>query len=124
MNLTLEQLKEKIDQFVKERDWHQFHSPKNLSINLACEAAELMELFKWWPEQQSYEIVKDKRIEVEHELADIIIGALAFAVSANINPTQAILTKLEDIKEKYPVDQAKGKAHKYTEYKKNKKSNN
>ena len=111
-------LQEKIAQLVKERDWEKFHSPKNVSIDIAGEAAELMEHFKWLNDQESFEILNKKRKEIEEEIADVFISALSFCNATHIDPEKVILAKLEEIKAKYPVDQVKGKSLKYTEYKK------
>jgi len=116
--MNLKELTEKVSQLIEDRDWSKFHSPKNVSIDIAGEAAELMEHFKWLDNQESYEILENKRKEIEQEIADIFISALAFCIATNIDPEKVILEKLEEIKTKYPVEKVKGKPFKYTEYKK------
>ena len=75
---TINELKLKVAHFMKERDWNQFHNPKNLSVSLSCEAAELMEIFVWSPEATSQKTFEAKRTEAEHEVADIFFNLLEF----------------------------------------------
>ncbi len=112
---TVAQLKERFKQFVDERDWNQFHTPKNLSMGIACEAAELMEIFQWASPADEKQIFEKKRTEIEHELADVVIYALAFANQNNIDLTSVIENKLKHNAEKYPIEKAKSRATKYTE---------
>ena len=116
--ITLDEIKQKIKQFVKERDWEQYHSPKNLSMSIAIEAAELMEHFQWLTIEQSKELLRDnkKREEIEDELADITIFILDFCNMFNIDIEKSILRKLNKSAKKYPAHIVKGKAHKYTYY--------
>ncbi len=111
-------LKDKVAQFVTEREWNQFHSPKNLSMAIATEAAELMDLFRWDTTEESYEMKPEKKELVEDELADVIVAALAFANVTNIDITSAIERKMKKTAAKYPIEKVKGKNHKYTHYKK------
>ena len=108
---TLYTLKDAVEHFVKERDWSQFHSPKNLSMALAIEASELMDLFKWDTEKDSKEKMSKgtSRKEATDELADIMIYAIAFANRNKIDITSAIEKKMIKNKKKYPVDQYKGR---------------
>jgi NTP pyrophosphatase (non-canonical NTP hydrolase) len=109
---TIGDLRTQVEAFVTERDWTQFHSLKNLSMAIAVEAAELMEHFMWDNENS----MEDKRTEIEHELADIIIASFAFANRCNIDVTTALLRKLDLNKKKYPIEKAKGQSDKYTAY--------
>ena len=111
---TLAELKKMVQEFVSERTWEQFHTPKNLSIKLAVEAAELMEKFEWLDNQESYDELDKERQEIEHELADVLVVALCFANVAHIDVSKAIERKLALNKEKYPVEKSKGKRVKYT----------
>jgi NTP pyrophosphatase (non-canonical NTP hydrolase) len=113
---TIQQLKAAADAVVAERDWHQFHNPKNLSMQVACEAAELMEHLTWVDGTQSFEEVEKYRDEVEQELADVVISALLFANACKIDVSSAVIRKLEITRKKYPIDQAKGRATKYTKF--------
>ncbi|MFH1500182.1 MAG: nucleotide pyrophosphohydrolase [Verrucomicrobiota bacterium] len=114
---TLAEIKARILAFAKERDWEQFHAPKNLSMALAAEASELMEHFLWATSEASREIVNDpaKRAKIEEELSDVIIYALEFANMTGIDVAKAIETKMAANAAKYPVEKAKGRSEKYTE---------
>lgn len=109
-----------VAEFVEEREWNQFHAPKNLSIDIAVEAAELMELFMWCTTEGSFEVLKERNQDVNDEFADVLIGLLAFANAAKIDVGLAFTQKLEKTKKKYPVDMVRGKSDKYTHYVKNK----
>lgn len=110
-------LKQRILCFAQERDWEQFHSPKNLSMALAAEAAELMEHFLWATPEASKAIAQDtaKRKKIEEELADVVIYALEFANMTGIDVAAVIEAKMEANAAKYPVEKAKGRSDKYTE---------
>jgi NTP pyrophosphatase (non-canonical NTP hydrolase) len=114
---TLADLKQRVLAFVRERDWEQFHSPKNLSMALAAEAAELMEHFLWVEPAVSQARVGEpaRRREIEAELADVVIYALEFANIAGIDLAGAVDAKLAANAKKYPVEKARGRADKYTE---------
>ena len=107
---TVQDLKTVVEDFVEERDWAQFHSPKNLSMALAIEASELMDLFKWKTVEEAQEEMKDKLLEdATDELADIMIYAIAFANRNGIDIAKAVTSKTEKNKAKYPADKFKGK---------------
>ena len=112
----LEILRETVRQFAAERDWDQFHSPKNLSMALVVEAAELVEHFQWLTEKQSADLSPDKRIEVEAEMADILIYLIRLADKLNVNLVQAVECKIKDNESKYPSEKVRGSAKKYTDY--------
>lgn len=116
--IPLKYLKSKIKKFVKDRDWEQYHSPKNLSMSIAIEAAELMEHFQWLTIEQSKRLLKDKKKkeEIEEELADIAIFILDFCNMFDIDIEKSIAKKLEKTAKKYPTHLVRGKAHKYTYY--------
>ena len=116
---TLADLKTRVLAFARERDWEQFHAPKNLSMALAAEAGELMEHFLWATPEQSAAVAKDpaKRRKIEDELADVVIYALEFANIAGMDVAAAIERKMADNAKKYPVEKAKGRSDKYTELK-------
>jgi NTP pyrophosphatase (non-canonical NTP hydrolase) len=116
-NTTLQALKAIASQFVLERDWRQYHGAKNISMNLAVEAAELMELFTWVKDKHGAEkIVQEKREAVKHELADILFSLLIFADEYNIDLAEAFKEKMIHNAEKYPVELCKGINKKYNEY--------
>jgi NTP pyrophosphatase (non-canonical NTP hydrolase) len=108
---TVAELREVISRFVDERDWNQFHSPKNLSMSLAIEAAELMEHFQWISTEASRSIGADadKLTEVADELSDIICYALAIANELEIDVSQALRSKMEKNAIKYPVREYRGR---------------
>jgi NTP pyrophosphatase (non-canonical NTP hydrolase) len=111
------ELKKRILAFARERDWEQFHAPKNLSMALAAEAAELMEHFLWASPEKSREIAGDpaKRQMIAEELADVVIYALEFANSTGLDVAGAIEAKMAANARKYPVEKARGRADKYNE---------
>ena len=112
----LNTLKQRLREFAEERDWGQFHSPKNLSMALSAEVAEIVEHFQWLTEEQSKNLPKDKLEEVETELADTLIYLIRLADKLDINLITAAQRKIEVNELKYPVEKAKGSAKKYTEY--------
>lgn len=114
---TLAKLKTKVLAFARERDWEQFHAPKNLSMALAAEAGELMEHFLWGTPEESRVQVREKKLrtKVEEELADVVIYALEFANMTGIDVAAAIESKMAANARKYPVEKARGRSVKYTE---------
>ncbi len=112
------ELKQRVLAFAHARDWEQFHSPKNLSMALAAEAAELMENFLWMsPEDSRSAVGADarRREMIEDELADVVIYALQFANQTGIDVAAAIAAKMAKNALKYPVEKARGRSDKYTE---------
>jgi NTP pyrophosphatase (non-canonical NTP hydrolase) len=101
--------------FAQDRDWEQFHSPKNLSMALAVECAELMEHFQWLTESQSRRLDQRQKREVEKELADIQIYLIRLSQVLRVDLIAASESKLLENAKKYPVDKARGSAKKYTE---------
>lgn len=114
---TTAELKARILAFARERDWEQFHAPKNLSMALAAEAAELMEHFLWVTPEASRSVADDpsKRGKIAEELADIVIYALEFANITGLDVAAVIESKMAANAKKYPVEKARGRADKYTE---------
>ena len=103
-------------QFAKERDWEQFHTPKNLSMALAAEVGELLEIFQWLTAEQSDNLKElEKKNDVSEELADITYYVLRIADMMNIDLEKAVWDKMKKNADKYPVSKAKGNAKKYTE---------
>ena len=113
---TLQNLKERMAVFVRERDWEQFHNPKNLSMSIAVEAGELMEHFQWQTVEQSTQLDADTLQEVGEELADIVLYSLSMANYLKLDLTDTVLAKLDKNNGKYPKEQVRGRAHKYTWY--------
>lgn len=114
---TVAEMRERVMAFARERDWVQFHSPKNLSMALAAEAGELMEHFLWSDSAASQAVVADpeKRRKIADELADVVIYALEFANVSGLDLAAAIEAKMAQNAAKYPVEKARGRAAKYTE---------
>lgn len=114
---TVSQLKERVLAFARERDWEQFHAPKNLSMALAAEAAELMEHFLWATPEESRAVASDpaKRARIAEELADVVIYALEFANATGLDLAATIEAKVDANARKYPVEKARGRSAKYTE---------
>ena len=106
----IEELKTLIESFVDERDWKQFHSPKNLSMSISIEASELMELFQWLSLDEAKEVMKDGELRENaiDEIADVMIYALAFCQRNNIDVSYAIKQKMAKNMKKYPVEKFKG----------------
>jgi len=112
---TLQELKDIIQKFINERDWKQFHSPKNVSANLSIEASELLEHFVWSDSKESFQDVEKHREDIEDEAADILYNILEFANVCNIDIAKALERKMEKNRKKYPIEKSKGKKLKYTE---------
>ena len=112
---TVAELKSRVLHFVRERDWEQFHSPKNLSMALAAEAGELMEHFLWSTPDQAAVVARDpaKRERIAEELADVVIYALEFANIAGLDVAAAIERKMTANAARYPVEKARGRSDKY-----------
>ncbi len=113
---SIKELQEIILQFVDERNWRQFQTPKNMSMYLSIESAELMEHFLWCESSDSKTVLHNKRTAVEHELADVLYWVLNFAAQNDIDIAQALEKKMELNRAKYPVEKAKNNSQKYTEY--------
>jgi dCTP diphosphatase len=112
----LDELRTRINTFVAERDWAQFHSPKNLAMAMIVEAAELVEQFQWDTQQESQHLTPEKREAVSHELADTFVYLLRIAEVLNIDLIDATNKKITLNALKYPVDKARGSNAKYTKY--------
>jgi dCTP diphosphatase len=106
---TVDELREEIRQFVSARDWHQFHSPKNVSMALAIEAAELMEHFQWIDVPASRQLDQDQIAAVGEELADVFCYTLAMANELGIDLTETMRAKMVKNIAKYPADQCRGR---------------
>lgn len=116
--LDITHLKKTLQDFADQRDWNQFHNPKNLCMALAGETGELLEIFQWMPEAASLVAGQDPLIKekTSHELADIMLYLIRLAAQMDINLSQAIENKLALNEQKYPAEQVKGQAKKYNEY--------
>lgn len=115
MNKDVQSLINSLREFSSQRDWDQFHSPKNLASALTVEAAELLEHFQWLTEAQSRELPADKRVAVGEEMADVLLYLLRLSDQLNIDLVDAARRKLALNAAKYPVDRSRGTSKKYTE---------
>ena len=115
MSDALQALQKALREFARERDWEQFHTPKNLATALSVEAAELLEHFQWLTDEQSRTLDDAKRTAVGEEIADVLLYLLQLADKLDIDPLQAAERKLRLNAEKYPAERARGRSDKYTE---------
>lgn len=106
----------RLREFARERDWEQFHTPKNLAMALNVEAGELLELFQWLTPDQSRKLDQEQARRLRQELADVFLYLLQLADVCKVDLNQAALEKLSENAEKYPADAARGRADKYTVY--------
>ena len=113
---SLESLRDLLREFAKARDWDQYHTPKNLSMALIAEAAELVEHFQWVEGDRSHLLEDKTRCSVEEELADILIYLVRISDKLGIDLYEAAERKLVINERKYPADKVRGSAKKYTEY--------
>lgn len=112
----LQHLSAALQAFADERDWQQFHTPKNLAMALSVEVAELQEPFQWLTPEESSSLPAEKLLEVRNEIGDVFIYLIRLADQLGIDLLKAAEDKLELNKAKYPAEQVRGKAKKYTEY--------
>ena len=113
---SLDDLTATIRKFADERDWEQFHSPKNLSMALIVEAGELVEHFQWLSRKQSRELDDEQRRAVALEMADVLIYLVRLAERLDIDLLEAAGKKMALNAEKYPADKSRSRADKYTRY--------
>lgn len=116
--MNVKEIQNQIRNFVSERDWEKFHSPKNLAMALGGESGELLEIFQWLTEKESFQVMKEEKTaqKVRNELADIAVYTLRLCDVLNISIEDAILEKLKINEEKYPSHLARGTAKKYTDF--------
>lgn len=112
----MDDLVQKLRDFAKERDWEQFHSPKNLAMALSVEAAEILEMFQWMTQEQSRNLSSDKLVKLKEELGDVMIYLTSLSEKFGIDPIKAAKEKIEINERKYPAEKVKGKSEKYNEY--------
>jgi NTP pyrophosphatase (non-canonical NTP hydrolase) len=111
----IQSLTDKLIKFRKQRDWEQFHKPKDLALSLVLEAAEVLEHFQWRSPEEVERYVKTHKKEIGEELADVFNWVLILSHDLNIDILKASETKIRENAKKYPVQKAKGKHSKYTE---------
>jgi len=113
---SIEQLNERLRAFAQARNWEQFHSPKNLSMALIAECAELVEHFQWLTEEQSYQLPDEKKEAVALEMADILIYLIRCAERLDIDLIAAACRKIEINEQRYPAERVYGDARRASEY--------
>ncbi|QVL57770.1 MAG: nucleotide pyrophosphohydrolase [Simkaniaceae bacterium] len=116
--LDVKEMQEFSQKFVKDRDWDQYQTPKNVAMGVAIEASELMEIFQWLTDQQSYDIKNDpeKKEQIADEMGDILHYIIRLSTLLDIDLKEAFWQKIRKTEAKYPVDLVKGKKDKYTAY--------
>jgi NTP pyrophosphatase (non-canonical NTP hydrolase) len=112
----MEELIRQLREFARERDWEQFHSPKNLAMALSVEVAEIVEIFQWLTQEESKNLRPDKLKKMKEEIGDVMIFLTNLADKLGIDPLKAAKEKIQINQKKYPASVVKGKANKYTEY--------
>lgn len=112
---SIDELRKLAKSFAADRDWDQFHNPKDLAISLSLEAAEVLEHFQWKDQEETKSHVKNNKQELSYELADVLIYLLLLSNKTDIDLTQAVKEKLQIASKKYPVSKSKGNHKKYTE---------
>ncbi|WP_295450965.1 nucleotide pyrophosphohydrolase [uncultured Thiodictyon sp.] len=113
---SLDDLNARLVRFAQERDWEQFHSPKNLSMALAGEVGELLEHFQWLTEEQSLDLAPDKKEQVALEVADCLIYLIRLAERLGIDPIAAAYRKIAINEQRYPAELVRGDARRAGEY--------
>lgn len=112
---SFESLRDALRAFAAERDWDQYHSPKNLAVALSVEAAELLQNFQWVSDDQSTTLSRDVIARVRDEMADVLLYLVRLADKLNVDLTEAAQRKIEVNTLRYPVEKARGRSTKYTE---------
>ena len=112
----MQALRDRLRQFVSERDWDKFHSPKNLAMALSVEAAELMEHFQWLTEDESRRLAPAKLAEVRDEMADVLVYLVRLADKLDVDLLEAAARKIEKNALKYPAAKVRGSMKKYSDY--------
>lgn len=113
---NIDDLRVAIAAFVRERDWDQFHTPKNLAMGLAIEAAEVLELFQWLTEAESRTLNMEQLTCLREEIGDVQLYLINLAGKFELDPLECASAKLMINKVKYPAEQVRGSARKYSEY--------
>ncbi len=113
--MNLAQIRQRLASFAQARNWDQFHSPKNLSMALAAEAAELLEIFQWLTDEQSKEIVHNEKemVQIRQEIADVMIYLVRLSDKLGVDIEKAVTEKIELNEKKYPIELSQGNAVKY-----------
>lgn len=115
--MNIQKIAEELQKFATERDWDQFHTPKNLATSMSVESAELLELFQWTRGQKDWHEIEEKEIKekIENEIADILLYLIRFSDLAKIDLEKVALRKISLNAKKYPIEKSKGSDRKYNE---------
>ena len=115
---TINDAMELVKEFCEERDWDQFHNPKDLAIGMATESAELLELFRFRTNEQCMEMMSDpsRSEDIKDELADVFYFVLSFAQMTGIDLYEALFHKIDKNRKRYPMDKSKSSNRKYDEF--------
>ncbi|MDX9815793.1 MAG: nucleotide pyrophosphohydrolase [Smithellaceae bacterium] len=111
----IKKISEKLQYFVRDREWSQFHSPKNLAMALSVEVSEILEELQWLTEAQSRDLPDGKKEKVRREIADVFIYLIMLADKYDIDLIEAAEDKIKINEKNYPVEKSRGSAKKYTE---------
>ena len=114
--MTLEELQREVVEFARERDWEQFHAPKNLAMSVSVEAAELLEVFMWISPEESRQLDAKKLAQAKDEMGDVLICLTNLAAQLGVDLLSAAHEKIQKNRDKYPVSKAKGSAKKYDDF--------
>ena len=114
-NSDIKQLQQTLTEFAQQRDWEQFHTPKNLAMALSGEVGELLEIFQWLTPEQSQQLSPEKKQHASEEIADVMMYLLRLAVKCDIDVMQACQEKIQQNAAKYPISKCYGSAKKYNE---------
>jgi NTP pyrophosphatase (non-canonical NTP hydrolase) len=112
----LDDLRDTLREFTRERDWSRFHTPKNLAVALSVEASELLEPFTWLATGERHELDDKKHMAIRHEMADVLAYLIMLADSLDVDLHAALVEKMALNRAKYPADKVRGDARKYSEY--------
>jgi len=114
--MNIDEIQKRLDKFAKDRDWEQFHNPKNLAMALSVEVAELVEIFQW-SNSGGLDEIKDEKIrkKIEEEIADIFIYLIKISGKLNLDLMKIIYEKIEKNEQKYPVAKSRGSSKKYSD---------
>ena len=111
--MDIDKIRKRLQEFAKERDWEQFHNPKNLSMALSVEASELLEIFQWQKAEEYKNASEEQKEMIKDEIADIFYYLIRISDKLDINIEEALIKKMQKNRKKYPKDLVKGKAVKY-----------
>ena len=114
--MNIELIQKQLSEFAQDRDWEQFHTPKNLTMALSVEASELVEVFQWLTPEQSNNLTDKQMTSVEEEVADVAIYLLRLCDILDIDVESSVMDKIKVNSDKYPVNLSKGNAKKYTAF--------